>query len=501
MSILLSEADLRRVFPHADPEIMASVAGEWDDTLSRYHINDTKNRLLFFMAQTGEETGGWRSMVENGHFSDDRDRYRGRGLIQLTLRSNYQQIGAKLARDFPDSGLNFDLVNHPDLVAEPAYVLKTAAAWWDANGINSISDTGDFLRVSRRVNGTNPSTGLPNGWPQRQMELVRISKLLASVLGSQNASPASQDTAIPSMVLDLGASGPQIKAMQTTLKDAGYDVGAVDGIYGTLTRAALLAFQADNNIPTTGIVDAETNVAFSRAKSRPLTNQRVAATANDLAKLGSRTVINGQRANILGWLATVFGGLGLTNSAINPTKATGAASDTAATTAATTAANLSDAISTAREQVQSLITTPPAPLNVPNLRQSLQKVVDSLDALRQSSGQLQNLDFSDLLNKLQATLGMNPVPIKSAQDVANALQHAAATLPHTAPGLPAGGAETVSSALSALGPLIGTAANAVLPGAGGALVTVAIGLATSLFSNRAVQARVDDHRSGSNVDL
>jgi hypothetical protein len=41
----------------------------------------------------------------------------------------------------------------------------------------------------------------------------------------------------------------------------------------------------------------------------------------------------------------------------------------------------------------------------------------------------------------------------------------------------------------------------VLPGAGGALVTVAIGLATSLFSNRAVQARVDDHRSGSNVDL
>jgi predicted chitinase/peptidoglycan hydrolase-like protein with peptidoglycan-binding domain len=500
MSISLSEADLRRVFPHADPDIMASVAAEWDDTLSRYHINDTKNRLLFFMAQTGEETNGWRSMVEGGRFTDDRDKFRGRGLIQLTLRSNYQQIGAKLARDFPDSGLNFDLVNHPDLVAEPAYVLKTAAAWWDANGINSVCDTGDFLHVSRRVNGTNPNTGLPNGWSQRQIELARISKILASVLGINNGVENSQGGVAPSLVLDLGASGPQVKALQTTLKDAGYDVGAIDGIYGTLTRAALLAFQADNNIPTTGIVDAETNIAFSRAKSRPLTNERVAATAKDLAKLGSRTVVNGQRANLLGWLTTVFGGLGLTNWAFNSPTPTGAANEASAAAAAT-AANFSDGINAAKIQIQNLITTPPAPLNVPNLRQSLQKVVDSLDTLRQSSGQLQNLDFSELLNKLQLTLGMTPVPIKSAQDLANALQHAAAALPHMTATAPAGGAETFSSVLSALGPYLGAAANAVLPGAGGALVTVAIGLATSLFSSRAVQARVDDHRTGANVDL
>jgi predicted chitinase len=131
MSIFLSEDDLRRVFPNADPEIMASVASEWNDTLSKYHINDTKNRLLFFMAETAEETNDWRSMVEGGN----PDRYRGRGLIQLTSQSNYQEIGAKLARDFPDSGLDFKLVDNPDLVAQPAYVLKTAAAWWDANGV------------------------------------------------------------------------------------------------------------------------------------------------------------------------------------------------------------------------------------------------------------------------------------------------------------------------------------------------------------------------------
>jgi predicted chitinase len=92
MSISLSEADLRRVFPHADPEIMASVAAEWDDTLSRYHINDTKNRLLFFMAQTGEETNGWRSMVEGGRFTDDRDRLRGRGPCAPTISKLAQNL-------------------------------------------------------------------------------------------------------------------------------------------------------------------------------------------------------------------------------------------------------------------------------------------------------------------------------------------------------------------------------------------------------------------------
>ena len=163
MTIILSENDLRRLFPHANEDVMQSVSAEWNTTLARYGINDTRKRLLSFLAETAEETNNWQSMVEGGNA----EVYKGRGLIQLTGHANYQQIGAKLARDFPDAGLTFDLVGNPGLAAMPPYVLKTAVAWWDVNGVNKICDTGTFLQVSLKVNGRNPSTGLPNGWARR----------------------------------------------------------------------------------------------------------------------------------------------------------------------------------------------------------------------------------------------------------------------------------------------------------------------------------------------
>lgn len=57
--------------------------------------------------------------------------YRGRGLIQLTHRSNYQAVQDKLA----EQGIDVDLVNSPELVNDPQYAVPVALAYLEVAGI------------------------------------------------------------------------------------------------------------------------------------------------------------------------------------------------------------------------------------------------------------------------------------------------------------------------------------------------------------------------------
>jgi putative chitinase len=69
-------------------------------------------------------------------------KYRGRGLIQVTGKDNYQAVG---------DVLGVDLVTDPDLLAQPEWALKSAIAWWEKKVPDAIM--GDTVRVSKRVNG------------------------------------------------------------------------------------------------------------------------------------------------------------------------------------------------------------------------------------------------------------------------------------------------------------------------------------------------------------
>ncbi len=53
-------------------------------------------------------------------------------------------------------------------------------------------------------------------------------------------------------------SGPSVRLLQMTLKDAGYAVGAIDGIFGSATETALMWYQYDNDLEPNGIVDEAT---------------------------------------------------------------------------------------------------------------------------------------------------------------------------------------------------------------------------------------------------
>jgi GH24 family phage-related lysozyme (muramidase) len=57
---------------------------------------------------------------------------------------------------------------------------------------------------------------------------------------------ATNNTPKADPVLKMGSKGAEVKLAQTYLRDAGYEVGAIDGVFGKKTDAAVRKFQSDN---------------------------------------------------------------------------------------------------------------------------------------------------------------------------------------------------------------------------------------------------------------
>lgn len=85
-------------------------------------------------------------MGNGNEASGDGWKYKGRGAIGLTGRSNY------LA--YSTSGFCVgDLMAHPEWLAKSPGCYKSAMWFWWKNGLNAIADTGNVNSVTKRVNG------------------------------------------------------------------------------------------------------------------------------------------------------------------------------------------------------------------------------------------------------------------------------------------------------------------------------------------------------------
>ncbi len=69
-------------------------------------------------------------------------------------------------------------------------------------------------------------------------------------------------TRVEAAVYRPGSSGETVRQIQTNLKKWGYYTGAVDGIYGTKTTAAVKQFQRKNGLTADGVVGAKTLAAL-----------------------------------------------------------------------------------------------------------------------------------------------------------------------------------------------------------------------------------------------
>lgn len=147
---------LTQIVPGLSAERAAQIVGPLNDAMRRGGMN-TPGRQAAFISQVAEESDRFNTFEEYADGSEyngradlgntqpgDGPRYKGRGAIQVTGRSNYTRMSHDLGVDF---------VNHPELAAEPQYAFRTALWYWDTHNGNAVADTGDIVKITRMVNG------------------------------------------------------------------------------------------------------------------------------------------------------------------------------------------------------------------------------------------------------------------------------------------------------------------------------------------------------------
>lgn len=177
---------LKACMPFATTENIEKFVGPLVVAMHKYEINNAR-RQAAFLAQIAHESGSLRYVEEIGSGAaydvgkkaiglgntpeDDGDgeRYKGRGLIQITGRHNYAQVG---------KALHYDFISNPDHLERPGAASLSAAWFWYANHLNRLADIDAFEKISARINGVNKKTGKPNGMEDRLQHWERCRKAL-----------------------------------------------------------------------------------------------------------------------------------------------------------------------------------------------------------------------------------------------------------------------------------------------------------------------------------
>lgn len=155
----ITEQQLLQILPNAGRQagVFVSVL---NTAMNRYGIVGTP-RAAAFIAQVGHESGhlryvreiwgptaqqaGYEGRADLGNtVKGDGSKYRGRGLIQITGRANYAACG---------EALGLDLINKPELLELPQHASMSAAWFWSTRGLNTLADRGEFVKITRRING------------------------------------------------------------------------------------------------------------------------------------------------------------------------------------------------------------------------------------------------------------------------------------------------------------------------------------------------------------
>jgi putative chitinase len=157
---------------------------------------DTPARQQAFLAQLLHESGAFKYVREIHDGSNyegrtdlgniqpgDGKRFRGRGLIQVTGRTNYKACSLALFKDLR-------LLKQPELLELPRYAVESACWYWKSRELNTIADLPDtWTKIVERKDGktvtytkfqwlTKKINGGQNGILEREMYYARAKQVL-----------------------------------------------------------------------------------------------------------------------------------------------------------------------------------------------------------------------------------------------------------------------------------------------------------------------------------
>ncbi|SAK59321.1 glycoside hydrolase family protein [Caballeronia arationis] len=297
-------------------------AGNWVEKKYSASAQAIKNALLkamvaagitkpeeqaMLMAQCDHESGGFKSLTENLHYSagnlmkvfgpkhfptmqaaqeavaggeraiadaayggrlgnsdaDDGYKYRGRGVIQLTGKANYAHFGKKIG---------VDLINNPDLASEPNTAAKLAIAFWQEN-VKAAGKNGDVRTATLGVNG-----GL-NGLNDRQskyqfyLKQAQDGKLVPTDIAGKT--DAKSDGTSAAQTSAAGGSAPASGSGSTPPAAPASDTssGSTGGSApSTASTASASSGSATSSAPaaSTGSSPADSPFGFGGSSAKPV---------------------------------------------------------------------------------------------------------------------------------------------------------------------------------------------------------------------------------------
>ena len=188
----ITVAQIKAIMPHAEANIkankhfagqnIASVVDLLNKYAEEFEIN-TPLRWAHYLSQIAHESAEFRYTEElaSGKAYDtgklavrlgntpqadgDGQKYKGRGVIQLTGKANY--MAYKTYR-------KLDVLAHPELLAKPDEAVCSSMWFWSRKNLNYYADINAFTTITKLINGGT------NGWSERQ-KYFKVAKVVLGI--------------------------------------------------------------------------------------------------------------------------------------------------------------------------------------------------------------------------------------------------------------------------------------------------------------------------------